>query len=392
VKFIGRLETANDEKPGLPTGIPAWLACCALAALLAVPRAVAQQAFPAVGAFASSANNLLPNLPEPQQAGSRTTDSPAPAPATASIHGVVVNGDGAVYEGARVTLSEVAGAASVAPVRQAATDPNGRFDFDDLPPGAFKLSVGAKGFSSQSINVLLQPGQSYETRQLVLSMSGTSAEIDVTASPTEIAQAQLKVEETQRVFGVIPNFYVTYVPNAAPLTTKQKFHLAWRTSIDPITFLSTGVVAGIEQANNSFSGYGQGAQGYAKRFGAGYADGFIGDMIGGAILPSWWKQDPRYHYKGTGSKRSRVLYAIDRAVLCSGDNGKTEVDYSGVLGGLAAAGISNLYYPAANRDGAALTFENAAYGTLGAAAGNLFQEFLVRKLTPRVPDYRTPKQ
>jgi hypothetical protein len=357
-----------------------------------VPRAVAQQAFPAVGAFASSANNLLPNLPEPQQAGSRTTDSPAPAPATASIHGVVVNGDGAVYEGARVTLSEVAGAASVAPVRQAATDPNGRFDFDDLPPGAFKLSVGAKGFSSQSINVLLQPGQSYETRQLVLSMSGTSAEIDVTASPTEIAQAQLKVEETQRVFGVIPNFYVTYVPNAAPLTTKQKFHLAWRTSIDPITFLSTGVVAGIEQANNSFSGYGQGAQGYAKRFGAGYADGFIGDMIGGAILPSWWKQDPRYHYKGTGSKRSRVLYAIDRAVLCSGDNGKTEVDYSGVLGGLAAAGISNLYYPAANRDGAALTFENAAYGTLGAAAGNLFQEFLVRKLTPRVPDYRTPKQ
>jgi hypothetical protein len=86
-----------------------------------------------------------------------------------------------------------------------------------------------------------------------------------------------------------------------------------------------------------------------------------------------------------------VLYAIDRAVLCSGDNGKTEVNYSGILGGLAAAGISNVYYPAANRNGAGLTFENAGYGTLGAAAGNLFQEFLVRKLTPRVPDYGPQK-
>ena len=138
----------------------------------------------------------------------------------------------------------------------------------------------------------------------------------------------------------------------------------------------------MQQAADGFKGYGQGSQGYAKRFGANYADGFIGNMIGGAILPSILKQDPRYFYKGTGSKRSRVLYALANAVVCKGDNGHWQVDYSGILGSLAAGGISNLYYPASSRNGAGLTFENTLMGIAGSGIGNLFQEFLVRRLTP----------
>jgi hypothetical protein len=87
----------------------------------------------------------------------------------------------------------------------------------------------------------------------------------------------------------------------------------------------------VEQARNGFSGYGQGSQGYAKRYGASYADSFIGTMIGGAILPVVLKQDPRYYYKGTGSTRSRILYAVANAVICKGDNGRWQPDYSGIL-------------------------------------------------------------
>jgi hypothetical protein len=83
-------------------------------------------------------------------------------------------------------------------------------------------------------------------------------------------------------------------------------------------------------------------------------------MIGGAVLPALFKQDPRYFYKGTGSvQASRAMYAIANSVICKGDNGRWQPNYSGILGGIAAGGISNLYYPASNRSGVELTFTNA---------------------------------
>jgi hypothetical protein len=183
---------------------------------------------------------------------------------------------------------------------------------------------------------------------------------------------------------VVPNFYVSYVPDAAPLTSKLKFKLAWKTMLDPVTFVLVGASAGVQQAQNDFSGYGQGAQGYAKRFGAAYADNATSTFIGSALLPSLLKQDPRYFYKGTGSTGSRILYAIANSVICKGDNQRWQPNYSAILGGLASGGISNLYYPARDR-GAALVFEDTLIGTGETAVLNLFQEFLVRRLTPHVP-------
>lgn len=305
---------------------------------------------------------------------------------------MVLGKDGSVYEGARIALSTAAAplAGTGEPrVWTATTNSDGRFNFSGIAPGDFKLTVTSQGFATQQVAVLLHAGESYETQAIVLPFATASNEVHVTATQQEIALEQLKVEETQRVFGVIPNFYVSYVPNAAPLTSRQKYSLAFKTSIDPITFAITGAFAGVEQADDAFSGYGQGAQGYAKRYAAGYADGFIGTMIGSAILPSILKQDPRYFYKGTGTTRSRILYAVANAVVCKGDNGHWQVDYSGILGSLAAGGISNLYYPASNRNGAALIFESTLIGTAGSAAQNLFQEFLVRKLTPKVPSYKS---
>jgi Carboxypeptidase regulatory-like domain len=339
-----------------------------------------------------AADAILPDAPQAQSA------QPGPEIAIAgSIHGVVVDRNGSVYEGAAVTLSQPVPSArdtakpGGAPIQSTISDSNGRFNFANVPSGPFKVTVTSNGFATQVVTDTLRAGESYEAKPIVLTMSITTSDVLVTASQQEIAQEQLKQEETQRVLGVIPNFYVTYVPNAPPLTSKQKFNLAWKSSIDPVTLLAVGFFAGVEQATNSYSGYGQGARGYAKRYGAGFADSFVGTMIGGAILPSWWKQDPRYFYKGTGTTRSRVMYAIESAVMCKGDNGHTQVNYSGIVGGLAAGGISNLYYPAGSRNGVGLTFENALIGTGESAVGNLFQEFVVRKLTPRVPNYGTGK-
>src|SRR5208282_4988429 len=112
------------------------------------------------------------------------------------------------------------------------------------------------------------------------------------------------------------------------------------------------------------------------------ADFLAGTYIGSAILPSILKQDPRYFYKGTGTKRSRILYALANAVICKGDNGHWQANYSAIIGSLAAGGISNLYYPAKNRDGAELTFENALISIGATAAANILQEFVVKKFTP----------
>lgn len=307
-----------------------------------------------------------------------------------TIHGVVTDRDGAVYEGAHISLAQTSSSGTDA-VMETTSGSDGQFNFADVTPGAFKLTINSNGFTTQVLTGTLHPGESFEPKPIVLTMSAASSEVQVTASREEIAQEELKLEETQRVFGVIPNFYVVYAPHAPPLTPKQKFNLAARSLIDPVTFLGVGISAGIEQAGNGLSGYGQGTKGFAKRYGAGYADGFINTMIGAGFLASWWKQDPRYFQKGTGTIRSRALYAIAMSVVCKGDKGRWQTNYSGIVGGLAAGGISNLYYPAASRAGLGLTFENAAIGTGEGAIQNLIQEFLVRKLTPHVPNYGAGK-
>jgi hypothetical protein len=264
---------------------------------------------------------------------------------------------------------------------------DGQFSFANVAPGPFQLTITSAGFATQASSGILRSGESYTVPQIALALATAVTEVRVVPSRTDVAEDQIKVQEKQRVLGVVPNFYVSYDHNAVPLTSKQKFELAWKTTVDPVSFGVTGAIAGIQQAQNDFSGYGEGAQGYAKRFGASYANFVASTYIGGAILPSLLKQDPRYFYKGSGSRRSRVLYAIANSVICKGDNGHWQANYSSIFGSLAAGGISNLYYPAENRDGLQLTFENALIGIGESAAVNLLQEFVIRKLTPNVSNH-----
>ena len=300
-----------------------------------------------------------------------------------SISGTILDRTGTGVVGARVKLMRD----EQSPSQEVASDEQGKFFFANVAPGPFHLTITSEGFTPQTTSGNLSSGENYTAPQIALALATNITEVRVTLTQVELAQEQLKDQEKQRVLGVIPNYYVTYVANAAPLNTRQKFQLAWKSTVDPFTFGFTAAIAGIEQAQNRFSGYGQGAQGYGKRYGATYADLVTSTYIGGAILPSLLKQDPRYFYKGTGSKKSRALYAIANAVICKGDNGHWQPSYSAILGSLASGGISNLYYPASDRDGVALTFENALIGIGASAGANLLQEFVIRKLTPNVPNY-----
>jgi hypothetical protein len=328
-----------------------------------------------------------PGVPRTEQGAAAATGEQVPGPQIpGSISGTVVDQSGAVVAGAQVKLT----GENRRPIADAISGSDGQFSLTNVAPGPFQLTITAAGFATQTSSGTLHAGENYILPGFALAVATAVTDVEVGVSQTEVATEQLKVEEKQRVLGVLPNFYVSYIPNAAPLNAKQKFKLAARTVVDPFTFVFVAGAAGVEQAQNHFRGYGQGAQGYAKRFGAGYADTVAGTFVGSAILPALLKQDPRYFYKGTGSTPSRLAYAITNAVICKGDNRRWQVNYSNILGNMAAGGISNLYYPAQDRDGAGLTFENAAIGIGASAIANVFQEFVIRKLTPKAANDAKP--
>lgn len=294
----------------------------------------------------------------------------------------MIDKDGLVIPNAKVELKS-------GPLNsESPTTGDGSFLFVNVPPGQFELSISAPGFANQTKSGVLQPGASYVTPQIQMIVA-TMVEVNVTQTQEEIAEQQVHAEEEQRLFRVVPNYYVSYLPDASPLTAKQKFQLGWKFTMDPMTFAITGVIAGAEQANNSFPGYGQGAQGYGKRYGAAYAHFASSVYLSNAIFPAIFKQDPRYFYKGTGSLKSRFFYALSNSVMCRGDNGHWQPKYSSVLGSLAAGGLSNLYYPAANRNGVGLTFRNTAIGLAASSGSAVIQEFLFRKITSHTHD-QTP--
>lgn len=302
---------------------------------------------------------------------------------TGVVEGRVQDPDGAWIVGARIRL-ELGQARSSKTME---TDAEGRFAFRAVPSGPYRLVVTDPGLAAWSTEGYVRAGGAVNFDEIALGKAVTNAEVEVTATQTEIATAQVQLEEKQRVLGVIPNFYAVYVWDAEPLNARQKFSMAWKMSVDPVSIFTSGSMAGIAQAQNSFAGYRQGAAGYTRRFGAQYADYVSSTMLGQAVFPALFRQDPRYFVKGKGSVLSRGLYAVSSAVMCRGDNRRWQPNYSNVLGNVTAAAISNVYYPATDRHGAGLLIRNSMVTTGAGAIGGLFQEFVVRHFTPHVPDY-----
>lgn len=297
-----------------------------------------------------------------------STDGQTPG----NIHGSVVDQSGAKITGALVKLTREGQSSS----QEVQSDEDGQFYFFNVDPGAFQLTIASEGLADQTVSGIVKPGQTCVVPQVKLFVATQVTEVRVGLPPAELALEQIRVQERQRVFGFIPNFYVSYVADAVPLTPKLKFRLAWKSATDPVTLAGVGFLAGVDQAADRFGEYGQGMQGYAKRYGATYADVFGATFLGGAVLPSLLKQDPRYFYKGTGSTRSRILYAIANSVICKGDNGRWQPNYSNVLGSFGAAGLANLYYPPADRRGAASVVSTALIRLGETSLAAILQEFV----------------
>jgi hypothetical protein len=298
-------------------------------------------------------------------------------PSAANISGTVTNVNGDIIPDASIVLEGV----GTADRQSFVTGDGGAFQFDRLKPGVtYHITFEAKGFQTwKSPALTLTPGQ-FLMQNVTLQLHSSEVSVTVYGSQEQIATQQEIVEQHQRVFGIFPNFYVSYESNPVPLTTKLKFKLAYKADTDPMTFVGVAFLAALYQAGDT-PDYGQGWDAYGKRVASGYADNTTDIFIGGAILPWVLHQDPRYFYQGTGTKKSRFRHAIFYPFVCKGDNGKQQPNYSSMGGDLASGAISNLYYPESSR-GAGLLFQGFAVTTGLRMVNAIAQEFILRKLTP----------
>ena len=293
-------------------------------------------------------------------------------------------------------------------------------ELPDAPqPGimATHTDTASLGASDLDDSDRLDPQTTSSSQQTAGTPQNSSQTGQTTTTPEQDrSAAQVKKQEKQRLFGVLPNFNISYDKDVPPLRPGQKFSLAFHTAKDPVTIVISGLNALYGQATDEFGpeyksgrnaagqpvqiryeGYGQGMEGYGKRIGAAYADTFDGTMIGNAILPVLFKEDPRYFRRGEGTIKRRLLYSISTTVWCKRDNGTWGPNYANVIGNLAAGGISNIYYPSQDR-GAGLTISRGLLVTAEGALGGLGNEFLPditrhflhRDVSGRRVDARTP--
>ena len=296
--------------------------------------------------------------------------------ASGMIQGAVLDERGGIVPGAAVTVTNI----GTGETYTTESTSEGTYSVSALEAGDFTLLISAQGFSSfRSQRITLISHQTLQLPEITLHLAAIASATQVTATKTEIAEAQMKSETQQRLIGFLPNYYVVYFKDPAPLNAAQKMRLALRLSIDPVTFGLAAAQAAYETNKKDYEAYGTGGEGFAKRFAAAYADGFVGTMIGSGLLHATLRQDPRYYYKGTGTVGSRVLYALSWSVRCKGDNGKWQVGYSALLGDIASSSISGLYNPkgiSASQIATATMLDVASQGV-----NSLLQEFLFKKVT-----------
>lgn len=354
------------------------VSACGLALLSLLPASgVAQEQM----ARPSNRTSLLPNAPVPKTADPMQRNASGDAQGTASISGTVLDSTGAAIPEAKVSLARRDGTR----LQTVQSGANGEFTFTGVSADSYRVTAEAVGFAPfKTDEFTVAAEQVFSLPTISLSVAGQITSVVV--RPTEvIAAEQIKTEEKQRVLGIVPNFYVSFIPDAAPLTSKQKLSLSAHDAFDWASFAAVSVGAGAEQATNAFKGYGQGAAGYGKRWGALFATARSNDLLSHYVFASLFHQDPRYFYQGTGTKKSRLLHGLSYAFVARGDNGKSMPNYTYILGDICSGALSNAYYPPANR-AAGLVFTNAAIALAARAGQGVLEEFIGKRFTKNAPD------
>ena len=182
----------------------------------------------------------------------------------------------------------------------------------------------------------------------------------------------------KHILFIIPNFRTSpTLKDYKPLTPKQKFNIAKMDTFDRGTVALALAFAGESQLANSDKSFGQGVEGYAHRFGTSYADFAIGNFMTEAIYPTILHQDPRYFRRGTGTKISRLGYAMGQIFWTHHDNGHGEPNYSEILGNATSVAISETYYPDNRRASDAIQSLGTQLGV--DMVSNILKEFAIGK-------------
>ena len=303
----------------------------------------------------------------------------APSHSSATISGTVLDSNGDVIQGANVQLSQANGPGITRKNKSGAT---GEFVFSDVQPGTYVLTVAGQGMAKfVSKPIAVSPEDSIIVPNVVLGIAAANTSVIVMDKEAASIE-QVKVAEQQRVMKVFPNFYSSYDWNAPPMLAKQKYQLAGRTLIDPVTFLTTAGIAGAEQYKNVFPSFGPGIEGYGKRYGAAFASHASGELLTRAIFPSMFHTDPRYFVMGKGSTTSRATHAVSSTWLTRADDGRRRINWAEILGSMSAAALSNTYFPSQER-GVNLVLINGLGNLGGDMVDNLVREFLLSHVTTR---------
>lgn len=193
-----------------------------------------------------------------------------------------------------------------------------------------------------------QPASASSTTQA--SNSSSSKADEKPAAQESQRKAPESGTSNDRLFYTLPNFLTVQQVTEPPLSAADKFKVVARGSFDYVEYFWYAALAGVSQAENSEPGYGQGAAGYGKRYGAAIADGTLENFMTGAVLPSILRQDPRFYQSGEGSFWHRAGYAMSRIVVTRSDSGRPEFNFSEIIGSALSAGISTYsYHPRADR-------------------------------------------
>lgn len=151
--------------------------------------------------------------------------------------------------------------------------------------------------------------------------------------------------EDKHVLGVLPNYRTAELTtDYHPISNKYKLTIALKDTFDYPLIGVGATYALLYQAENSHPQFGQGVEGYAKRFGTSYTDQVVGNMMTEGILPILFKEDPRYFRKATGSAKSRLGYALSRIVITRTNEGNKTFNFAEILGNGIAASVGLSYY------------------------------------------------
>jgi len=295
---------------------------------------------------------------------------------------------GGLVPGASVTLERT----GHTNLRDATSDSAGHFTFPNVPAGIYTVLVSAPDLKTLlSPPFVLRQGEHLELPAIALTIAPITTSVDVSADSSAVAEEELNRETRQRVLGIFPNFYTSFVYDAAPLSTRQKFKLSFRSLTDPVAFAGTAITAGIETSRDTFPSWGQDAPSYGKRFAAAYGDEILTRMFSYVVYPTLFHQDPRYFYMGPPNKTgTRFWHAALSGIITRGDNGRMEPNYSHMLGSASAGAVSSVYHPASDGAGylAALNF-GIGIGSKGVQG--LIREFVLPHFTTHVPAYAKGK-